>query len=213
MIDQESPGADGEKAENTKLEQGDSEAAAAGPDCDDVKAETAPEAGVPVAEFGAAPAPPEGQVSAPASAPQSTPNTFSKEPFQLSSLWWVAASFFVPFGTLAIYLMVFHNAFSPKLCLRSGLVGTVVAVVIFGLWKLDTKITGFRAPDVSTQLVLRMLAMMLWLVWVGASHVIILATDEVYPPIDLTTYVGAPHLAMDFPKRQLNANSLKVTLP
>jgi hypothetical protein len=151
-------------------------------------------------------------VSAPASAPQSTQNTFSKEQFQLSSLWWVAASFFVPFGTLAVYLTA-QNAFSPKLCLRSGLVGTVIAVIIFGLWKLDTKITGFRAPDVSSQLLLRMLAMMLWLVWVGASHVILLATDEVYPPIDLTTYVGAPHLTMDFPKRPLNANSLKVTLP
>jgi hypothetical protein len=58
-----------------------------------------------------------------------------------------------------------------------------------------------------------MLAMMLWLVWVGASHVILLATDEVYPPIDLTTSVNAPHVAIDLPGRLLNANSLKVTLP
>jgi hypothetical protein len=115
----------------------------------------------------------------------------ARQKFKLSDLWWVAASFIVPFTTLALYLIA-QNAFAPKLCLRSGLVGTAIAVVIVVLWKIDGKLTGFRAPDVSTELVLRMLGMMLWLVWVGASHVILLATDEVYPPTDLMTYTGSP---------------------
>jgi len=135
-------------------------------------------------------------------ASQSGQKSVSKTEFQLSSLWWVAASFLAPFFTLLVYLSV-ENALSWKLCLRSGLVGTTVAVIIFVLWKLDTKISGFRAPDVSTQLLVRVLGMMLWLVWVGATHVMLLANDEVYPP-DLT-YRPVPCLPCVFQERQPNS--------
>jgi hypothetical protein len=105
----------------------------------------------------------------------------------LGRFWWVVASFLLPFGILLLYLSS-QSAVSWKLCLRSGFVGLGAAVVIYLLWKVDNKITGVRSGtmDVSSQLLLRMLAMMLWLVWVGASHVILLATDEIFPPLDVS---------------------------
>jgi len=67
--------------------------------------------------------------------------------------------------------------------LRSGIVGLLVALVIFVIWRLDRVFTAKEKNDLKEAWMVVMLgafATLLWTVWTCAGHLMIRAHDEVH---------------------------------
>lgn len=65
--------------------------------------------------------------------------------------------------------------------IRSGMVGVMVALAIFAMWRLDRLITKDRSDLKGTWMIVMLgaFAMLLWTVWTCAGHLMIRAHDEI----------------------------------
>lgn len=63
-------------------------------------------------------------------------------------------------------------------CFRSGAIGVGVAALIYALWLLDQKIQ--KQPRTPVGPLIGMLGMMLWVGWVVAVHVMVIAHDDAH---------------------------------
>jgi hypothetical protein len=106
--------------------------------------------------------------------------------------WWLFASFCGPFfailflahgsivrywqtQSIAVVLAIVFTA------MRSGLVGLLIACLIYILWKLDFWMGKPLKPDRNGAKCISILAMLLWLAWFALSQMIFIASDEVNP--------------------------------
>lgn len=91
--------------------------------------------------------------------------------------WWIPVAFLVP--AVAIYEWL-GNAGHLNLsaCFRSGAIGLGVAAFIYSLWLIDKRLQ--RQPEKPVGPLIGMLGMMLWLGWVVAVHVMVIAYDDAY---------------------------------
>lgn len=91
--------------------------------------------------------------------------------------WWIPVTFIVPF--VVIYEWLGSAAHSNlAACFRSGAIGVGVAVLISLLWSVDQKIQNQIKKPVGP--LIAMLGMMLWLGWVVAAHVMVIAHDDAH---------------------------------
>jgi hypothetical protein len=97
-------------------------------------------------------------------------------------LWWVLLSFLAPFACGFFFSPPGGGSLVASAA-RSGLVGLGVAAIIFLLWRLDCSLG--RAPQRSSaaNALIYLLGAALWLVWLAAAHVFIMAYDEVNSPV------------------------------
>jgi ABC-type spermidine/putrescine transport system permease subunit II len=65
---------------------------------------------------------------------------------------------------------------------RSGMVGVLVALAIFAMWRLDRLINKDRSDLKGSWMVFMLVAfaMLLWTVWTCAGHLMLRANDEIY---------------------------------
>lgn len=91
--------------------------------------------------------------------------------------WWVPAAFIVPF--VVIFEFMGGSAHSNiAACARSGGIGLCVAALIYTLWLIDQKIQNQRKAPIGP--LIGMMGMMLWLSWVIAAHVMVIASDDAH---------------------------------
>jgi len=124
--------------------------------------------------------------------------------FKISDLrrfWWVVPSFVLPY--IAVFCL--NNGFdkptpstiqmkqqtitirphtpdhAANLALRSGVIGLAAALLIVLFWRLDALVAGAhpKSADVKEDILLVALATTLWMMWMGTSHVVLLAADEI----------------------------------
>jgi hypothetical protein len=113
--------------------------------------------------------------------------------FLIKRLWWLPLSFGVPF--LVVFLLTTKNmqADSILLSTRSAVVGLSTAFVIFVLASLDSLIKepGPKVKDVNAEILAKAMGIVLWVIWMGTGHIMLLAQDEIsgdLPPAQGQTY-------------------------
>jgi hypothetical protein len=99
----------------------------------------------------------------------------------LRRYWWATASFLVPF-TLILSRTPFVGMDLGN-GLKAGAIGFLTALVIFCVWKLDGGTNRAPSNDMKETIAKYFLGIMLWLVWMGSVHVMVIATDEVNEPL------------------------------
>src|ERR1700722_20145939 len=97
------------------------------------------------------------------------------------SYWWLPASFCVP--CLLLFLCSHEPSWTQRAieALRGASASMAVAIVIFGLSRLDQRIGSQGVKDKKADLFAAILAVMLWLVWFGSTQIMFKATDEIQP--------------------------------
>jgi hypothetical protein len=95
--------------------------------------------------------------------------------------WWLPASFCVP--CLLLFLCSHEPLWTQRAieALRGASASMTVAIVIFGLSRLDKRIGSQGVTDKKSELVASILAVMLWLVWFGSTQIMFKAADEIQP--------------------------------
>jgi len=113
--------------------------------------------------------------------------------FLIKRLWWLPLSFGVPF--LVVFLLTTKNmqADSILLSTRSAVVGLSTAFIIFVLASLDSLIKepGPKVKDVNAEILAKAMGIVLWVIWMGTGHIMLLAQDEIsgdLPPAQGQTY-------------------------
>lgn len=92
--------------------------------------------------------------------------------------WWVPLSFTIPF--VVIYICLGSAAhLNLGSCFRSGTIGLIVGAGILLLWTVDQKIQNEKSSK-PAGVMIGLLGIGLWLGWVVAAHVMVLANDEAY---------------------------------
>lgn len=89
--------------------------------------------------------------------------------------WWIPVAFLVPFVVIYEWLGAAAHS-NLAACFRSGAIGVGVAALIYWLWLLDQKIHNQAKTPVGPMI--GMLGMMLWVGWVVAVHVMVIAHDD-----------------------------------
>jgi hypothetical protein len=100
--------------------------------------------------------------------------------------WWIPVTFLVPFAVFYEYMGSYAHL-NMAGSFRSGAIGLAVAGLIYGLWRLDQSIgkkeqsssSGSDKKAFHFDPMLGMLGILLWLGWVSAAHIMIVAHDEV----------------------------------
>jgi hypothetical protein len=97
----------------------------------------------------------------------------------LARYWWLPTAFFGPF------LLFLNPAWHIDLvttvlhALRSGIVGLVLACILYVLWKIDCRLHKNLRPNRNEDTIILMLGMLLWLAWFTTCQMILIARDEV----------------------------------
>ncbi len=100
-----------------------------------------------------------------------------RRPSQVGQWWWMPVTFIVPFVVIYEYLGgAAHSNLAA--CFRSGAIGVGVAALVYGVWLIDQKIQN--RPKAPIGPLIGMLGMMLWLGWVVAVHVMVIANDDAH---------------------------------
>jgi hypothetical protein len=97
------------------------------------------------------------------------------------SYWWLPASFCVP---CVLLFLCSHEPFWTQRAieaLRGASASMAVAIVIFGLSRLDKRIGSQSVKDKKAEFFASILAVMLWLVWFGSTQIMFKAADEIQP--------------------------------
>jgi chromate transport protein ChrA len=68
------------------------------------------------------------------------------------------------------------------LALRAGLTGLISATMIYFLWKISIRLSGFLLPEKYSDLVIAVFAILLWTIWFAVAQVILVAYDETIAP-------------------------------
>ncbi len=109
--------------------------------------------------------------------PNVTSQSSEQRPPAVGRWWWIPVTFMVPFVVIYEYLGgAAHSNLSA--CFRSGAIGVGVAALVYGIWLLDQKIQN--TPKAPIGPLIGMLGMMLWLGWVVAVHVMVIANDDAH---------------------------------
>lgn len=107
--------------------------------------------------------------------PNVTSESSEPRPPKVGRWWWIPVTFIVPFAVIYEYLgAAAHSNISA--CCRSGAIGVGVAALVYGVWLIDQKIQNRPTKPVGP--LIGMLGMMLWLGWVVAAHVMVIAYDD-----------------------------------
>jgi len=93
---------------------------------------------------------------------------------KICKFWWLSAAFLVPFF---VYLVLSRE--SLFVAARSGLIGLIVACIIYVLWKIDYRLTAPTRPDSRADVLIMILGILLWLAWFSTGQMIFIANDEV----------------------------------
>ena len=93
-------------------------------------------------------------------------------------LWWVLLSFLAPFACVFAFRAPDVGSMMASAA-RSGLVGLAVAAIIFALWRLDCCLGRTPQRSSTASALIYLMGAALWLVWLVAAHVFIMAYDEV----------------------------------
>lgn len=67
---------------------------------------------------------------------------------------------------------------SPSFAVRAGLMGLILAVLIYVLWKTTIRLHGFIMPERYGFFVMTAFGIILWIVWFFIAQVILIAYDE-----------------------------------
>lgn len=101
----------------------------------------------------------------------------ARRPAAVGQWWWIPVTFIVPFAVIYEYLGgAAHSNIGA--CCRSGAIGVGVAALVYGVWLIDQKIQNRPKKPVGP--LIGMLGMMLWLGWVVAAHVMVIANDDAH---------------------------------
>jgi hypothetical protein len=97
------------------------------------------------------------------------------------SYWWLPASFCVP--CLLLFLSSHEPSWTQRAieALRGASASMAVAIVIYGLSRLDQKLGTQAVKDKKADMFAAILAVMLWLVWFGSTQIMFKAADEIRP--------------------------------
>lgn len=113
----------------------------------------------------------------------------------LASLLWIPLSFLIPFlcinllssyptgqvivGSQAVEGSSTQGRLQPS-SVRSGIVGTIAAFLVFFLWKIDSHpiLGAERKKHVWETLLLVCFAILLWTFWTACGHIMLRANDE-----------------------------------
>lgn len=107
--------------------------------------------------------------------PNVTSQSSERRPSAVSQWWWIPVTFIVPFVVIYEYLGAAAHS-NLAACCRSGAIGVGVAALVYGVWLIDQKIQN--KPKAPIGPLIGMLGMMLWLGWVVAVHVMVIANDD-----------------------------------
>ncbi len=100
--------------------------------------------------------------------------------------WWIPVTFLMPFAVFYEYMGSYAHL-NMAGSFRSGAIGLAVAGLIYGLWQIDQRLGPGDKPSPSgsdkkafhVEPMIGMLGILLWLGWVSAAHIMIVAHDEV----------------------------------
>jgi hypothetical protein len=62
--------------------------------------------------------------------------------------------------------------------LRAGLIGLMVAFLIYSLWKISARFHGVVLPEKYGDILILLSGILLWIVWFTIAQVILIAYDE-----------------------------------
>jgi hypothetical protein len=134
----------------------------------------------------------------------------------LIRFWWLPAAFIGPcllFLNPAWQINATTTTFNG---IRAGLVGLVIACIVYVLWKIDCRLNRNIKPDRGADVIILLFGVMLWFVWFTTCQMILIAGDEVshadYPQ-RLQSYrrLDSPNnLIAAWPSPSLNSYSIRI---
>jgi len=87
--------------------------------------------------------------------------------------FWLYCSGFLP---LCFYFFILRA--SPITSVRAGLVGLLIALFIYLLWKISLRLHGTILPEKYSRFFITFSGVLLWAVWFSMAQVILIAFDE-----------------------------------
>ncbi|MFA6209716.1 MAG: hypothetical protein WC714_09855 [Candidatus Obscuribacterales bacterium] len=114
---------------------------------------------------------------------------------RLRSYWWIPVSYCVPY--MVTHAIPAHTAEQTMVrCHNMGLMGLIVAVLIYLLWRADCRYGAKQllhlSNDIQAKALIHILGMALWVCWVGIGVVFCMAHDQVYELVPNLPGLQAP---------------------